>query len=151
MQPGSDQNQPNGTCTRRETEQSENSRPFLATRDNESIAQRGVHGKHGPVVRSGHNSAQHVIFPHTDIPTDGTCKRQVILKRSGEGGDTLIKRPRRVQNSRALPGCTPRMQGQEGPRTCLGRRGRKLEAPSGPFLLHGSNPGHAFPSRSNMC
>lgn len=62
------------------------SRPFLATGHNQSVSQGGVHGKHRPIVRSSHHSAQYVIFPHTDITTDGTCKRQVILKRSGEGG-----------------------------------------------------------------
>lgn len=36
-------------------------------------------------MSSGHDSTQYVVFPHTDISTDGTCKRQVILKRSGEG------------------------------------------------------------------
>lgn len=47
----------------------------------------------------GHDSAQYVVFPHTDISTDGTCKRQVILKRSGEGGDKLMKSSNRVQTA----------------------------------------------------
>lgn len=68
-----------------------NSLPFLATGHNQSVSKGGVHGEHRTTVRSSHHSTQHVIFPHTDITTDGTCKRQVILKRSGEGGDKLIK------------------------------------------------------------
>lgn len=78
------------------------SRPFLATSHNKSISQGGVHGEHRPVVSSGHNPTQYVIFPHTDISTDGTCKRQVILKRSGEGGDKLIKSSNRVQADAVL-------------------------------------------------
>lgn len=59
----------------------QDSRPFLASGHDKSVPQRGVHGEHGPVVGSGHGPTQYVIFPHTDIPTDGTCKRQVILKK----------------------------------------------------------------------
>lgn len=71
------------------------SRSFLSTSHDQSVSQGGVHGKHRPIVRSSHHSTQYVIFPHTDITTDGTCKRQVILKRSGEGGDKLIKSSKR--------------------------------------------------------
>lgn len=53
-------------------------------------------------MSSSHDSTQHVIFPHTDISTDGTCKRQVILKRSEEGGDKLIKGSNRVQTDAIL-------------------------------------------------
>ena len=61
------------------------SRSLLAPSDDQPVSKGGVHGKHRPVVSSGHDSTQYVVFPHTDISTDGTCKRQVILKRSGEG------------------------------------------------------------------
>ena len=61
------------------------SRSLLAPGDDQPVSKGGVHGKHRPVVSSGHDSTQYVVFPHTDISTDGTCKRQVILKRSGEG------------------------------------------------------------------
>lgn len=81
-------------------EEKKDSRPFLAPSHNKSISQGGVHGKHRPVVGSGHDSTQYVIFPYADISTDGTCKRQVILKRSGE--DTLIKSSSGVQTDAIL-------------------------------------------------
>lgn len=56
-------------------------------------------------MSSRHDSTQYVIFPHTDITTDGTCKRQVILKRSGGGGDKLIKSSNRVQTDNFLCMC----------------------------------------------
>lgn len=80
----------------------QDSRPFLASGHNKSVSQCGEHGKHRPVVSSGHGPTQYVIFPHTDISTDGTCKRQVILKRSGEGGDKLIKSSNRVETDAIL-------------------------------------------------
>lgn len=88
-------------------EKKKDSRPFLATSHNKSISQGGVHGKYRPIVSSSHDSTQHVIFPHTDISTDGTCKRQVILKRSEEGGDKLIKGSNRVQTCNSLRQCEP--------------------------------------------
>lgn len=84
----------------------EDSRPFLATSHNQPVSQGGIHGKHRPIVRSGHHSTQYVIFPHTDITTDGTCKRQVILKRSGEGGRQTHQKFKERSN-RCHPLCEP--------------------------------------------
>lgn len=65
---------------------------------------------------SGHDSAQNVISPHADVSTDGTCKRQVILKRSEE--DTLIKSSSGVQTDAILSTREPASPGL--PRAGLG-------------------------------
>ncbi len=55
-------------------------RPLLPAGDDESVSQRGVHGKDRPGVSPRHHPQQVVIPPHIHVSVNGSGKCQVILQ-----------------------------------------------------------------------